>query len=113
MKSKLHNLVFLLIFLSSSSIAQLGQWAWISGDSICNSTIVNYGVQGIASSSNIPAPTYEGANWTDSQGRFWFFGGVRTTALFNDLWMFDPSIKQWTWIKGPQVGGGRDRKSVV
>jgi hypothetical protein len=33
-------------------------------------------------------------------GNFWVFGGVGVGAELNDLWMFRPATRQWTWISG-------------
>jgi hypothetical protein len=43
--------------------------------------------------------------WTDSTGRLWLFGGdgydsAGTYGLLNDLWAFDPTTAQWTWVGG-------------
>ena len=42
---------------------------------------------------------------TDSSGNFWLFGGngydsTGNTANLNDLWMFNPTNKTWTWVSG-------------
>ena len=47
--------------------------------------------------------------WTDSNGRFWLFGGSgldglgATTNELNDMWMYDPATGQWTWVNGDAV----------
>ena len=46
--------------------------------------------------------------WTDSSGKFWMFGGngvdgSGVSGQLNDLWMYDPTIQQWTWESGTQA----------
>jgi N-acetylneuraminic acid mutarotase len=86
------------------------QWTWMSG----SSTVPNandtcqpgvYGTLGIASASNVPGGRQYAASWTDANGNFWLFGGpgcdsAGTQALLNDLWKFNPSTNQWTWMGG-------------
>jgi hypothetical protein len=42
--------------------------------------------------------------WTDSLGDLWLFGGTDTPDEFNDLWEFNPSSKEWTWMSGSSTG---------
>jgi hypothetical protein len=78
------------------------QWTWISGDSTENGLAV-YGTKGIASTSNTPGPRANVASWTDAAGNLWLFGGGQYDfggLKFGDLWKFNPSINQWTWVSG-------------
>lgn len=80
------------------------QWTWISGSNLVNQIGV-FGTQGTASSSNIPGGNCGGRSWLDSSGRFWLFGGrgydaVGTVGALNDLWRFDPTTLEWTWVFG-------------
>jgi N-acetylneuraminic acid mutarotase len=98
------------------------QWAWMSGSNqitcgarststglfrgnFCGQISVT-GTLGVASASNMPGGRTPGASWVDSSGNFWVFGG---TGLDNvgqyigptsDLWRFNPSTTQWTWMGG-------------
>jgi N-acetylneuraminic acid mutarotase len=91
-----------------------GQETWIAGSKIADTAAV-YGVQGVASASNTPAPRQYAVSWTDNNGMLWLFGGetfiagATTASFLNDLWMFNPSTKQWTWVSGsptaPNVKG--------
>ena len=84
------------------------EWTWVSGNNVVNQE-GTYGTQGIASPSNVPGARYLAASWIDSQGKLWLFGGFgcdSTTANFsylNDLWKFDPTTLEWTWVSGNNV----------
>jgi hypothetical protein len=91
------------------------QWTWISGSelpSVCCSNPIGgiYGTQNIAAAANVPGARAGSASWTDSAGNLWLFGGsaasgVSTISFFNDLWMFSPTTKQWTWVSGSATTG--------
>jgi gliding motility-associated-like protein len=75
-------------------------WTWIRGDTIPNSA-GNYGSLGVSAATNDPAARGAYARWVDAQGNLWFFGGTKNyTAFFNDLWKYDVSSNQWTWMSG-------------
>jgi len=79
-------------------------WTWVSGSSTANSKGV-YGTLGVASASNVPGARFESVSWIDSHGNFWLFGGdgydsTGADGFINDLWEFDPTTKEWTWISG-------------
>ena len=86
-----------------------GQWTWVSGSDVTDHTLgalpANYGLQGTASISNNPGTRDAAIGWSDSNGKFWLFGGygidpTGTWGFYNDLWKFDPSTDQWTWMSG-------------
>lgn len=82
-------------------------WTWMSGSSIPGSTGV-YGTQGIPATTNIPAARYDAVSWIDSSGNFWLFGGNAGPGLYtdiNDLWKFNPTSKEWTWMTGSSTPG--------
>ena len=86
-------------------VAQAGEWTWMKGDSVFNGTPL-YGTQGIADANNTPGALYEPIQWTDRQGNFWLFGGLLNFQdEINTLWKFDPTINEWTWIKGSSSTG--------
>jgi hypothetical protein len=68
-----------------------------------------YGTLKTANAANTPGDRVQGATWTDTTGKFWLFGGdgpdsVTAAPLpLNDLWMFDPASKEWTWEGGPST----------
>jgi N-acetylneuraminic acid mutarotase len=55
---------------------------------------------------NIPGSRWSSVSWTDSSGHLWLFGGfgffdtVGNTGDLNDLWEFNPSANEWTWMGG-------------
>jgi hypothetical protein len=84
-------------------------WTWVSGSDTANAAGV-YGTQGNASSTSVPAARGSSVNWTDASGNFWLFGGESVGPNTNgfdldDLWEFNPSTKQWTWVSGGNTGG--------
>ncbi len=90
--------------------SQLNHWTWIKGDNTINQSGV-YGTKGIPSVANKPGARCESASWKDAGGNFWLFGGGGYGAggswgSFNDLWKYDPSTNEWTWLKGPQLPMG-------
>jgi N-acetylneuraminic acid mutarotase len=85
-----------------------GQWTWMSGSSTTGQS-GSYGTLGTAGATNTPGARLAGATWTDSSGALWLFGGSGIDSAgaanhLNDLWKY--SGGQWTWVNGPNVGGG-------
>ena len=77
-----------------------GQWTWVSGANTGNQS-GNYGTQGTPSATNVPPGRQASVAWIDKSGNFWMFGGFTNgTNGFNDLWKFDTTAKQWTWVSG-------------
>jgi hypothetical protein len=89
------------------------QWTWVNGSNIASDVVVSpgvYGTQGIASPTNNPGQREAGRTWTDSSGNLWLFGGVGFDGsghfgFLNDLWKYDISSGQWTWISGSNTNG--------
>ncbi len=80
------------------------QWTWVSGGKKYN-RYGHYGVQNEADSSNVPGGRNLAVSWLDADGNFWLFGGngIETTGdlgHLNDLWKFDPTSRDWTWVAG-------------
>src|SRR5690242_15007001 len=97
---KIQLLYFALLLVLTTS-AQQGEWTWIHGDAAPNQS-GNYGTQGVSSPSNKPPASYEGCEWTDHNGNFWFYGGQHTAGNFYaDLWKYNPVINEWVWVNGP------------
>jgi N-acetylneuraminic acid mutarotase len=84
------------------------EWAWMGGSSTILSPGISqpgvYGTLGNFAPGNVPGGRGFAANWTDSSGNFWLFGGNITgdsSALnLNDLWEFNPTTKEWAWMGG-------------
>ena len=95
-----------LCLFCKMSFAQLGEWTWVHGPQFGSNRNGNYGVKSVPAILNIPPARYEAASWKDQNGNFWIFGGFKTNPIggeLNDLWMFNPLSKLWTWIHGPQL----------
>ncbi|MGB8028928.1 MAG: kelch repeat-containing protein [Terracidiphilus sp.] len=83
------------------------EWTWVSGSNTINANGI-YGTEGIAATGNVPGSRYYAASWIDGSGNLWLFGGaghdsVGTNGLLNDLWQFNPTTKEWTWVSGSSV----------
>jgi len=85
------------------------EWAWMSGSSTPNAVGV-YGALGVAAATNVPGIRNFGpVSWTDTSGNLWLFGGNgfdsigATTGDLNDLWKYNITSGQWTWVSGASV----------
>jgi N-acetylneuraminic acid mutarotase len=88
------------------------EWTWMGGSNTLSCPVYcsvsgTWGVLGTAAAGNIPAGRLGAATWIDSKGNFWLFGGfvglepsAGEPVDFNDLWEFDPSTNEWTWMSG-------------
>lgn len=88
------------------------QWTWMSGSNTSGQQ-GTYGQQGTASSANVPGARYASMSWTDASGNLWLFGGYSQTndstgngLVFNDLWEFNVTSKQWAWMAGSSSPNG-------
>jgi len=85
-----------------------GQWTWVGGSKTANASAV-YGTQGTPAATNIPGPRIEAATWIDPSGNLWLFGGWQIEGAveveLNDLWEYNPSTGQWTWMSGSNASG--------
>lgn len=80
------------------------QWAWMGGSSTVEQPGV-YGTLGVPAAGNIPGSRMYPFDWKDQNGNLWLFGGEgydsnSNRTYLNDLWKFNPSTNQWTWISG-------------
>ncbi|MFY0689265.1 MAG: T9SS type A sorting domain-containing protein [Cyclobacteriaceae bacterium] len=83
------------------------EWTWIAGSKE-SYQIPIHGTKGVADANNAPGGRSRGVSWVDSDGKFWIFGGEGIDnngdqGLVNDLWQFDPSNKEWTWMTGSKT----------
>jgi len=84
-------------------------WTWMSGSSAPTFAQAGvYGKLGIFGPGNTPGSREQAVTWTDAAGKLWLFGGFGydssdTAGEFNDLWEFDPSLRQWAWMGGSSV----------
>jgi hypothetical protein len=88
-----------------------GEWAWERGNNAAVAGIVAsafagvYGTLGTASAANTPGGRQGAVTWADAAGHLWMFGGygldsANQAGYLNDLWEFNPSTNQWTWMGG-------------
>jgi N-acetylneuraminic acid mutarotase len=80
------------------------EWTWVSGSDAVPQVAV-YGIKGVADPSNTPGGRSSAASWLDSSGNLWLFGGMGTASLGylqNDLWEYNTTTSQWTWISGSE-----------
>jgi N-acetylneuraminic acid mutarotase len=106
-------MLVITLLLTTTSQAQSGEWAWMSGASTSDGQTGNYGTLGVPSPSNVPGYRTIATTWTDSSGNLWLFGGsgpssgTNGSIHLNDLWEFNPGTNQWTWMSGYDntVGG--------
>lgn len=79
-----------------------GQWTYMGGSQSFNIG-GTFGTKGVAAPTNFPGSRVSGVGVTDSNNNLWLFGGTGTSGTwgeFNDLWKYDISIGQWTWVSG-------------
>jgi N-acetylneuraminic acid mutarotase len=85
------------------------EWTWIGGSSLAGQRGI-YGALGAPAKGNVPGGLYSAVSWTDSNGNFWLSGGTGLDAnggwdYSNDLWEFNPSTSEWTWMGGSTTSG--------
>ncbi|HYV94303.1 MAG TPA: kelch repeat-containing protein [Chitinophagales bacterium] len=77
------------------------EWTWMNGSSAPNPLPV-FGTMGVPAATNDPGGRFSGATWVDTAGNFWLFGGFYSVpGIGSDLWKYDISSNEWTWMKGP------------
>ena len=74
-------------------------WTWMNGN---YSSGPVWGVMQVPSPSNSPGSRGSASSWTDSQGKFWLYGGTMfgNNIEFGDMWRYDPVTNIWTWMAG-------------
>jgi hypothetical protein len=78
------------------------EWTWMNGTHTFWAP-GSYGVQGVPSPTNHPPSLCFGAlSWTDTVGDLWMFGGYNN-GVYSDLWKYEISTNEWTWMKGPGI----------
>lgn len=87
--------------------AQTSEWVWMGGSQTAGAVGV-YGTQGSAATGNIPGARQNAFTWTDASGNLWLFGGTGkdsagTQGELNDLWEFNSSTNEWTWVSGSKT----------
>jgi len=101
---------FAILSLSAAGQASAAnQWTWMGGSNTAPSPARGeagvYGTLGTPAAGNLPGSRSYASSWIDSSGNFWLFGGDGFDSLgqendLNDLWEFNPSTNEWTWMGG-------------
>jgi N-acetylneuraminic acid mutarotase len=89
----------------------LEEWAWIAGSRTFSYPWVHtsvFGTKGKPGPDNTPGSRWSSASWTDASGNLWMFGGAgydaeKNQGYLNELWMYDPSSKEWTYMAGTET----------
>jgi PKD repeat protein len=97
---------------SNGSLADLwkydiatNEWTFIKGYNTPGH-LPTYGVQGIPNPNNQPGSRGETTcSWTDSQNHLWFYGGTTDAGDCGDLWMYNITTNEWTWMAGDNFAG--------
>ena len=77
-------------------------WTWLKGSNVAN-PIGNYGTRGIAAPSNTPGGRSSCVTWVFND-KLYLMGGTNEGVIsFNDLWEYDPTTNNWTWLKGSNL----------
>jgi N-acetylneuraminic acid mutarotase len=92
-------------------------WIWVKGPNVI-SQIGVYGTLGVASNTIFPGSRVSASSWVDASGNVYLFGGygydgIVTLGLLNDLWKYNPTTNQWTWLKGNLVGNQTGNYSTI
>ena len=82
-------------------------WTWMHGDNTPNKKS-NYGIAGIPKATNKPGARKNSVTWRDASDNLWMFGGNgfssgSTAGNLNDLWKYNITTNQWTWINGDTI----------
>jgi N-acetylneuraminic acid mutarotase len=97
-----------------------GQWTWIAGTAggVLNPhgggyfvpPYASYGTQGVTASSNTPGGRDSAMGWADKNGNLWLLGGAGVDSTgyagagpLNDLWKYNLTSKEWTWVNGADL----------
>jgi subtilisin-like proprotein convertase family protein len=89
----------LILLMSIGNLSFSQDWTWMKGSNTVNSAGV-YGTQGVGAAANTPGPREGAVQWTDNNNNLWLFGGRNVNDYYNDLWKYNITTNQWTWMKG-------------
>lgn len=103
------------LLLPVSSFSQV--WTWQGGSDQPGSPGV-HGTMGVAAPWTSPGGRVNSATWKDASGNLWIFGGYGVDAngsqgWLNDLWKYDKSSGQWTWMHGDSVKNANSTVGVL
>jgi hypothetical protein len=91
-------------------------WTWMKGAKTHDQLAV-YGTKGTGDNFNTPGGREGTYYWTGMSGDLWLFGGIGPARLstwgsYGDLWKYNISNNQWTWIKGDTMVNRYGRYNV-
>ncbi len=83
------------------------EWTWVSGLNLIGQK-GTYGTLGTAALANVPGARDTAVSWADASGNLWLFGGnaidsAGATGLINDLWKYNITSNEWTWVSGSNL----------
>lgn len=89
--------------------AATGNWTWMKGNNTGNQSGI-YGTQGTTAAANTPGGRSRPSFWQDTSGNFWLYGGSgydggTSQGNLNDVWKYDVTTGNWTWMKGANTAG--------
>ncbi len=88
-------------------------WTWMNGPSATDDP-GSYGTKGVASPTNVPPARACYSKFRSIDGEYYIFGGRSYTGgTMNDLWKYNRSSNEWTWVSGSQYGTGSAVYSTV
>jgi len=89
------------------------EWTWMNGPATFDDP-GSYGTKGVASPTNVPPARACYSKFKSNDGGYYIFGGTTFQGgTFNDLWRYDRSSNQWTWMSGSQNSTGSPVYSIV
>jgi N-acetylneuraminic acid mutarotase len=96
------------ICTTTTNATATGEWTWMSGSDIVDQAGI-YGTKGSPTAANIPGGRRFGLTWVDTGGDLWLFGGwgfdsAETYSDLNDLWHYNTTSGEWTWVTGSDTG---------
>lgn len=96
-------------------------WAWMKGTSTfvsCTASspgyvLGDYGTQGVPAATNEPSGRTYTQGWSDDSGNLWLYSGMNIVSTDfesepDDLWKYDTSTNEWTWIGGNSTLTGNE-----
>lgn len=86
------------------------EWTWVDGNDLAGGSGV-YGTLGAPAGGSVPGSRSGSVGWSDDKGDLWLFGGYGVASnggvgYLNDLWQFNTSTGDWTWMAGSSTVGG-------
>jgi len=81
------------------------EWTWINGQQQCHIS-PSFGSLNTPDPSNTPGSRYWATSTWVQQDTLFLFGGRNGNQpykFYSDIWKYDLSTNEWTWIKGPNV----------